>query len=79
MGPPADRADEPGDGWLSGEARALLTVRALCQQYPGALPSQVLAEPDGGLLLQLLEVDHIVTVAESDRARSESMSYTDIG
>lgn len=44
----------------------LLTLRRLCKQYPGALPSQIMAE-DGGLLLQLMQIDAIVTAAEAEK------------
>lgn len=40
-------------------------MRRLCKQYPGALPSQIMAE-DGGLLLQLMQIDNIVSIAEAD-------------
>lgn len=43
----------------------------MCQQYPGALPSAVLAE-DGGLLMQLLEVDAIVVAAETEAAAGDT-------
>lgn len=56
-------------GRLSPQADVLLTLRRLCQQYR-ALPSQVLAE-DGGLLLQLLEVDHIIQEAGDEYAREQ--------
>lgn len=56
-----------GTGALSGQAEALLTLRHLCREYK-ALPSQVMAE-DGGLLLQLLEADGIITVAEAEAAK----------
>ena len=44
-------------------------LRRLCKQYPGALPSAILAE-DGGLLMQLLRVDAIVTDVEAKAAAS---------
>lgn len=50
---------------LSAQAEVLLTLRRLCKQYPGALPSQIMAE-DGGLLLQLMQIDNIVNVAEAE-------------
>lgn len=53
---------------LSPQLEALLTLRRLCKQYPGALPSAILAE-DGGLLLQLLQVDAIVDEVEAEEAR----------
>lgn len=65
---PAGAGDADGDAArLSAEADALLTLRRLCKEY-SALPSQVLAE-DGGLLLQLLEVDGIIRTAEERRAQ----------
>lgn len=69
MGPAAT-----GDaGRLSAEADALLTLRRLCKEYR-ALPSQVLAE-DGGLLLQLLEVDGIIRTAEDRHAQGQAQTY----
>lgn len=54
---------------LSVEADALLTLRRLCREYH-ALPSAVLAE-DGGLLLQLLQVDTIINEAEVEQAQEQ--------
>jgi hypothetical protein len=54
---------------LSAEADALLTLNRLCRKHR-ALPSQVLAE-DGGLLLQLLQVDNILDRAAEERAAFE--------
>jgi hypothetical protein len=47
------------DGDLGPELSALLTVRRLCKHFH-ALPSQLMGE-DGGLLLQLLELEDIIT------------------
>ena len=67
MGPGGAPAAGGEPAGLSPRADALLTLRRLCRQYH-ALPSQVLAE-DGGLLLQLLQVDAIVTAAEVEMAQ----------
>ncbi len=54
-----------------------MTLRRLCKEY-SALPSAVLAE-DGGLLLQLLQVDGIVNAAEAEHVREQQDGAPGLG
>lgn len=75
MGSPGPGGAPGEPAQLSPKADALLTLRRLCKEYR-ALPSQVLAE-DGGLLLQLLEVDSIVREAAEARSQTPGEVFDD--